>query len=193
MTVRPQLALLLLALSFAPLLPASEGVSRQEVLAAIQAAEASRGRTFPRGSCVSALQIGAPLREGLAEGFQVTEIKFDPVLRQARFLLRSKVDRKSPPFYAWCGFRSEAAGAPSAATRAVTLSGSSELQSLGPVLVDVHRAARLYLHAQNTAAVLLVKPLQSGHKDESVRVRLPLHGKMIEARVVGADALEATF
>jgi len=186
MASRVKIALSFALLAMLPRLQASENASKAEVLAAIQAAEASRGRPFPKGSCESDLQVGASLPQTGA-GLVVTSFTFDPALGQVRFLLRSKDDRKAPPFYAWCSYQVD--GTPSGSESSIRVPE----KALGPVLVDVHRAARLYLHSPNGAAVLTVKPLQSGRQDERVRVRLPLHGKMLEARVIGPDALEAAF
>jgi len=187
------LAALLLLLAGLPGLRAAENVSKAQVLAAIEAAEASRGRTFPQGSCSAELQIGATSLSNPSAGLIVTQIKFDPALGQARFLLRARGESKAPPFFAWCSYQADDAREPAARNRPSVASVASAEHSLGPVLVDVHRAARLYLHSPNSAAVLAVKPLQPGHKGELIRVRLPLYGKMIEARVTGTDTLEATF
>lgn len=181
------------ALLLLPRCIAAESISKAEVLAAIQAAIQSRGHAFPAGQCQSALQMASTIPQSGAPGLVVTEIKFDSALRQATFLLRSRQNPNAPPFYAWCSYQAESLAAIQRQQVAPRLSLVNNQQSLGPVLVDVHRAAQLFLHSEHGAAVLRVKPLQCGHKGERIRVRLPLHGKMIEARVVGEDALDAAF
>jgi len=181
-----------LALAILPQARAAEGVSKREVLSAIQSAIESHGYSFPKGSCGQDLQLGTLLPEKASAGLVVEEIKFDRGLGQARFLLRLKNDPKTPPFFAWCSFQSEnareiaAPKQPQPATR-------EEISALGPALVDVRRPAQLYLHSAHSATVLRVKPLQSGHMDERIKVRLALTGKTLEARVVAQDALEASF
>ena len=177
-------ALLLAFLAVPPRVPAVENALNAQVLAAIQAAEASRGREFPRGNCVGTLQIGAALPQDSA-AVVVTQIRYDAALGQTRFLLHSRNNRKAPPFYAWCSYPTDAARP--------ALSATEEDAALGPVLVDPHRSAQLFLHSEHGSALLTVRPLQSGRKDELIRVRLPLHGKMIQARVARYDALEASF
>jgi len=193
MTSSFKFALCLGLVSVLPEAKAAENVSKSDVLAAIHAAEASRGHAFPEDACGNSLQLGTTTANSGASGLIVTEIKFDSGLRQARFLLRSRANRKAPPFYAWCGYPADNAREPSPSPKSSALTAVTENDSLGPLLVDVHRSAQLYLHSQDSAAVLRVKPLQSGRKDDRIRVRLPLHGKMIEALVVGQDSLDAAF
>ena len=182
----------LLALTLLPQARAGETVSKSDVLAAIQLAVESRGQAFPRGTCSQQLQMSATLPASAVHGLVVEEIRFDRGLGQARFLLRAKNDPKTPPFYAWCNYQSDAANQVVAA-KTQTRATSPEISALGPALVDVRRPAQLYLHSTHSATVLVVKPLQSGHKDERIKVRLALTGKTIEARVVAQDALDATF
>jgi len=166
---------------------------RAEVLAAIDAAMESRGFTFPKGACSEQLELGAAIPDGSGTRFVVTGMKFDSGLGQARFLLRASGNRKAPPFYAWCKFQGSAALESRGQKNAQSVAGGSEDAALGPVLVDVHRTASLYLHSESSATVVSVRPLQCGHRDERVRVRLPLHGKTVEARVVGKDLVEVAF
>jgi hypothetical protein len=172
---------------------AAESASKAEVLTAIRTAMESRGYAFPKGACNQELELNVTIPEGSAAGLMVASMKFDSGLGQARFLLRSRGNRKTPPFYAWCTFAGTGARAAVAQQNDARVSSQSEESALGPVLVDVHRTANLYLHSEHSATVMRVRVLQNGHRDERVRVRLPLHGKTVEARVVGEDAVEATF
>lgn len=188
-----KLAIFLAAALLLPRGIAAESVSKAEVLAAIHAAMASRAHIFPPGRCRSPLEMAATIPKSGTGELVVTEIKFDSGLQQATFLLRSRQNPNAPPFYAWCSYQAQPLKINSLPSDASQLSQESRQQLLGPVLVDIHRSAQLFLHSEHGAAVLHVKPLQCGHKGERIRIRLPLHGKMIDARVVGEDALEAAF
>jgi len=192
MTNRCQLALVLALLAASPSLPAAENAANAQVLAAIDASRTARGGKFPRGNCAGTLQIGTALPQGSA-GFVVTESKFDAALGQAQFLLQSRSNHKAPPFYAWCAYQADSTDDSSTLKTGSMLSATGEEGTLGPVLVDTRRVARLYLRSQHSSAILSVQPLQSGRNGELIRVRLPLHGKMMQARVAGQDTLEAAF
>jgi hypothetical protein len=193
MRIAGKFAAWLLPLMLLPQFAAAGNASKTEVLAAIQAAMESRGYAFPKGACSTLLELNVTIPDGSGTGLMVASMKFDSGLGQARFLLRLRGNRKAPPFYAWCTFAGTGARAGAAEKRGATLSSQSEESELGPVLVDVHREAKLYLHSEHSATVVLVRVLQNGHKDERVRVRLPMHGKTVEARVMGEDEVEATF
>ena len=183
----------LLPLILLPQCAIAENASNAEVLAAIQTAMESRGYAFPKGACSTELKLNMTIPEGSDGGLTVVSMELDSGLGKARFLLRSRGNRKSPPFYAWCTFAETGARATVGRKSSETVNAGSEESALGPVLVDVHRTANLYLHSEHSATTVRVRVLQNGHKDERIRVRLPLHGKTVEARVVGEDALEATF
>jgi Chaperone for flagella basal body P-ring formation len=197
MRIQGKVAAMLLPLMLLPLMlphrATAGSASKAEVLAAIHAAMESRGYAFPKGVCSQELELNVTIPEGSGAGLMVASMKFDSGLGQARFLLRSRGNRKAPPFYAWCTFAGTAGVRTSALEGRETARAGAEESALGPVLVDVHRAANLYLHSEHSATVMRVRVLQNGHKGERIRVRLPLHGKTVEARVVGEDAVEATF
>jgi hypothetical protein len=193
MSIKGKFAAWLLPLMLLPQCGAAANASKAEVLAAIQAAMASRGYAFPKGVCSEELELNVTIPEGNGAGLMVASMKFDSGLGQARFLLRSRGNRRAPPFYAWCTFAGTGTRTTDVAKSGETVNTGSEESALGPVLVDVHRTANLYLHSEHSATTVRVRVLQNGHKDERIRVRLPLHGKTVEARVVGEDALEATF
>jgi hypothetical protein len=193
MKVKGKFAAWLLPLMLLPQCAAAANASKAEVLTAIRAAMESRGYAFPKGTCSQELELNVTIPEGSGSGLMVASMKFDSGLGQARFLLRSRGNRKAPPFYAWCTFVGTGGRATVAEEHDSKMSSQSEETALGPVLVDVHRTANLYLHSEHSATTVRVRVLQNGHKDERVRVRLPLHGKTVQALVVGEDALEATF
>jgi hypothetical protein len=193
MRIKGKIAAWLLPLFLLPQCAAAGNASKKEVLAAIQTAMASRGYAFPNGACSSELELNVTIPDGSGPGLVVASMKFDSGLGQARFLLRLRGNRKTPPFYAWCTFAGTGGAGTIARKSGEAVSAGNEESALGPVLVDVHRTANLYLHSEHSATMVRVRVLQNGHKDERVRVRLPLHEKTVEARVVGPDAVEATF
>ena len=189
----PLLPLILLPLMLLPQCAEAGSASKAEVLAAIQTAMGARGYAFPKGACSQELELNVTIPEGSGAGLIVASMKFDSGLGQARFLLHARGNRKAPPFYAWCTFAGTRGRETVDQKNDANSSLRSEESALGPVLVDMRRTANLYLHSDHSATVIRVRVLQSGHRDERVRVRLPLHGKTVEARVVGLDAVEATF
>jgi len=172
---------------------AGEGVPRAKLRAAVDAAVASRRYALPAGTCDGALRTDVSINAENSASLVVTQIKYDRALGQAMFLLRPNNDPAVPPFYVRCTFRAASLPATQIAHAPVPPPNAPEEKSLGAVLVNVRRTARLYLVSENSRAVVTVRVLQSGHRGERVRVRLPLHGKTLAARVVGLDALEASF
>ena len=172
--------------------PAADG-ARGRILAALQTAMASRGHAFPKGACRNELQIGEDVTDRGAGRLLVAGMTFDNGLGQARFLLRSLDHPKNPPFYVWCSPVGGAATESREPASRLREAASEEQAKPEPVLVDIHRAARLYLHSANSATTVSVRPLRPGHQGDSIPVRMPLHGTTFYARVVGQDTLEATF
>ncbi|HET7108450.1 MAG TPA: hypothetical protein VFI38_16675 [Candidatus Acidoferrum sp.] len=193
MRIKEKFAAWSLALLLLPQFAVAERASKAEVLATIQAAMQSRGYALPKGACSQDLELNVVIPEGSGAGLTVASMKFDNGLGQARFLLRLRGNRKAPPFYAWCTFAGTRSRETAVEKKSQAASAGSEESALGPVLVDIHRMAKLYLHSEHSSTVVVVRVLKSGRMDERVRVRLPLHGKTLEARVVGPDAVEATF
>ncbi|HUL15553.1 MAG TPA: hypothetical protein VLV88_06130 [Terriglobales bacterium] len=62
-----------------------------------------------------------------------------------------------------------------------------------PVLVDPRYPARLLLISEDAEISLPVRPLQKGHRGDSIRVRMPQNGRTFFARVTGRGTLEASF
>jgi hypothetical protein len=193
MSIGRKLAMWLLPFTLMPRFAEAESASKAHVLAAIQTAMESRGYAFPKGACSRELELNVTIPEETATTLIVASIKFDSGLGRARFLLRSRENRKAPPFYAWCTFAATGRRTTVVQEGDSKVSSQSEESALGPVLVDVRRTASLFLHSENSATVVRVRVLQSGHMDDRVRVRLPLHGKTLTARVVGKDAVDSTF
>jgi hypothetical protein len=62
-----------------------------------------------------------------------------------------------------------------------------------PVLIAAGKTGALWLHSENSSIVVQVQALQAGHAGETIRVRLPLSGKTLRARVGSEGQLEAAF
>lgn len=125
----------------------------------------------------------------------VTRLTFDPILHLARFRLRLRSVAGVAPFDVTARIPSQATG-PARPPSAKTLASPNVLNSSADgaiILVDPRQSARLHLHSADANMLLAVQPLQRGRLDETIRVRLRSSGKTLQARVVGANALDATF
>jgi flagella basal body P-ring formation protein FlgA len=78
-------------------------------------------------------------------------------------------------------------------TQPVSGPNASALSAKSVVLVDPRQLARLHLHSANSTMLLLVRPLQTGHINETIRVRLVASGRTLQAKVIAANSLDATF
>jgi hypothetical protein len=70
---------------------------------------------------------------------------------------------------------------------------SAEESPAAPILVEPKTVARLHLHSSESDMMLEVRPLERGALDQTIRVRLTSSAKTLQARVIGANALDATF
>jgi flagella basal body P-ring formation protein FlgA len=69
-----------------------------------------------------------------------------------------------------------------------------DANQLGAVtLVEPRNPAILYLSSSEMQMSLDVTPLEKGVLNQTIRVKLPVTGKVLQARVVGSRRLEATF
>jgi len=164
---------------------------RQQIWRAVYEMAAMRRMRFPQNLRAEDIQWAAPFML-LADGspLEVQSVSVDRLLNQLRFRLRFAHHTEAPSFYAWCPLPA-AQGAPpnSDASHA----GGPAKHSDATALVSVRRPATLQLHAQNSSAVVRVRPLESGDIGETVRVRVLGNGHMLVARVAGRDLLEAAF
>jgi hypothetical protein len=62
-----------------------------------------------------------------------------------------------------------------------------------PILVEPKTIARLHLHSSESDMMLDVRPLERGALDQTIRVRLTSSAKTLQARVIGANSLDASF
>jgi hypothetical protein len=130
---------------------------------------------------------------------QVQEIFVDLVSRQARFRLAADSQPRSVPFEALATlpehnlFPASAGSVTLAAAGSLHGAGSDADGAKAPVLIAAGQSARLWLHSENSSIVVDVKALQAGRAGELIRVRLPLGGNILRARVTGAQQLDAIF
>ena len=118
---------------------------------------------------------------------EVTQMTFDESIRRARFRLWPRNASGTLPFYVTAPIKTEKSSQPISAPSASALSAKSA------VLVDPRQLARLHLHSANSTMLLLVRPLQPGHLNETIRVRLVASGRTLQAKVIAANSLDATF
>jgi hypothetical protein len=174
---------------------AGRTLTRDEVFAAIQSALAKNpSARLPQFQAEDlAFQSDIEVPEGTA-GLEVTQLSFDPALARARFRIWPHASRGTLPFIVTARTPAEHSDATtSSASRPVTSKYPASLPSIGPVLVDPRQIARLHLHSQNLEMLLAVRPLQPGHLDETIRVRLAASGRTFRARVVALNYLDAVF
>jgi hypothetical protein len=169
-------------------------LNREEVARAMQAALSSSGKTAPFAVRSEAVELQAAISAPSGDArLAVTEMCFDKQTGRMRFRLRPAASLKTPQFYAW--YSPEEDWSPRLSPR---LPGALSHSPAGApnaaaTLVEPRRLARLYLHSANMSTVLLVRPLQSGQNGETVRVRIPVNGRTLLARVVGVDLVDAGF
>jgi hypothetical protein len=118
---------------------------------------------------------------------EVTQMTFDESIRRARFRLWPRNASGTLPFYVTAPIKTEKSTQPVSGPNASVLSAKSA------ILVDPRQLARLHLHSANSTMLLLVRPLQAGHLNETIRVRLVASGRTLQAKVIAANSLDATF
>ena len=168
-------------------------ITREEVAAAINDALGHAG--IPGGEEIRPgdITFSAPVMTSAASpDLEVLRFDMDPAIQEAKFVLRSRAERRSPPFVVTAHSANlESAASPREknvpANTASALSGSI-------VLVRPGQLARMFLVSGTTMQLQLdVVPLESGRLGQEIRVRIPGKTKILQAEVVGAGQLEARF
>ena len=128
-------------------------------------------------------------------GLIVTQAAYDQFIGRARFRLRAKSAPCVLPFFVTVKLGTAAPVLPYAhnLVNIVAHSSSSIVGSSAQILVSTDRPARLHLHSPNMDVLLQVLPLQKGHLDDVIRVRLLGTGRIMQARVTAAGFLDATL
>jgi hypothetical protein len=174
-------------------------IPRQDIFAAIQSAVSGRQdlglATLDPSDLAEGSAIQLPPGYG---GLQVTQVAFDPYIGRMRFRLLPKGDAGALPFYVTAKMPAafaEGEGQPSKAPprTPTSLGSSAKSNPAATPLVTTTRLAHLHLHSADMNMTLEVIPLQRGYLNKVIRVRLPKSGKTLQARVIGADDLDATL
>jgi len=118
---------------------------------------------------------------------EVTQMTFDESIRRARFRLWPRNAPGTLPFYVTAPIRPEKSPQP------ISGSNTSALSANSAVLVEPRQLARLHLHSPNSTMLLVVRPLQPGRLNETIRVRLVASARTLQARVIAANSLDAAF
>jgi len=118
---------------------------------------------------------------------EVSQMTFDESIRRARFRVWPRNASGTLPFYVTAPIRREKSPPP------ISGSNTSALSANSAVLVEPRQLARLHLHSPNSTMLLVVRPLQPGRLNETIRVRLVASGRTLQATVIAANSLDATF
>ncbi len=167
-------------------------IAKEDVLQVMQSYLDVHSNGVPEKITVDqiSLQASISVPEGVTR-LNVSEYAFDNLLGCARFRITSSSNPKAPPFYAWLSTPRPSHHGDSA-NYSHTARDTSRAPN-APAPVESRRTALLYLHSENSSAMLSVRPLQSGSIGETIRVRVPTNGHTLLARVTGLDRLEAAF
>jgi hypothetical protein len=195
---------------------ASRPVTREEVVAAIQAALRRNGlpgraaldtkldteldpETVHFSPAVTVAATDAKL--------EVRRIDFDAALQQDRFLLASAADPRALPFVvlaerpsaareespAVASDRPRDASDLESALRAARPANNSAIPAGGIPLVEPKKIAKLHVISGSMQMFLQVLPLEKGTLDETVRVKVAGSGQILRGRVIAPGQLEAQF
>src|SRR5271154_2598529 len=175
---------------------ASRLLTPEDTLAAIQSALAGNSSPALPLLRLENIELEAAVRIPIGDPLlQVTQTVFDPFIGRARFRLRSRAFPSLLPFYVTARVPSSLPVQQSE----FQLLGASfpsvlpNFPALSPVLVEPARLATLHLHSPNASSFLTVKALQPDRLGDTIRIRIPGKAKTLQARVIAADALDATF
>lgn len=125
---------------------------------------------------------------------EVVGLAFDKTLQVAQFRLKIQGAANADPICVRVRMPALSSYGRQPIPTKRTLVGLNEKQIGKPeVLVDPKTIARLHLHSAESDMVLDVRPLERGALEQTIRVRLASSAKTLQARVVGPNALDATF
>jgi Chaperone for flagella basal body P-ring formation len=180
-------------------------ISRQDLADAIRAA--LRNNDLPGASNVRAqdLHFAAPAVVPADAQWEVRRIDFDAALGQARFVLASRTDPSVLPFWVTLpargtngrGFTAFASGVTTAgdlgAESAAVRPMAARLAGRGQVIVQPGKPVRLHVVSGTLQMFLEVFPLERGALHQTVRVKLPGSGRVLQGQVIAPGLLEAAF
>jgi flagellar basal body P-ring formation chaperone FlgA len=186
---------------------ASRPVTREEVVAAIQAALRRNGLPGRTTLDPEDVHFSPAVTVAATDAkLEVRRIDFDAALQQDRFLLASAADPRVLPFLVLAERPSVVREEPSAggseghdgrdlesALREARPANNSAAFAEGMALVEPKKIAKLHVVSGNMQMFLQVLPLEKGALDETVRVKVAGSGQILRGRVIAPGQLEAQF
>jgi hypothetical protein len=173
---------------------AGRNLSGAEIWAAIQRYLATRPASTIRNVRSEDLQLDSGFSIPAAAKIEVTRVTFDRALRFAQFHLQVEGAENADPICVRARMPSQFASDPSPIANVLTFTRARLSPATKPqMLVSPKTIARLHLHSADSDMMLDARPLQPGALDQTIRVRLASSAKTLQARVVGKNALDASF
>jgi hypothetical protein len=187
---------------------ASRPVTREEVVAAIQAALRRNGLPGRATLDPENVHFSPAFTVAATDAkLEVRRIDYDAALQQDRFLLASAADPRVLPFLVLAERPSAARDESSAgangergnatdlesALRAARPANNSAAFAGGIPLVEPKKIAKLHVVSGSMQMFLQVLPLEKGGLDETVRVKVAGSGQILRGRVIAPGQLEAQF
>lgn len=185
----------------------SRPVTREEVVAAIQAALRRNGLPGRAALDPEDVHFSPAITVAATDAkLEVRRIDYDAALQQDRFLLASAADPRVLPFLVLAERPSATRDEPSAggserrdardletALRAARPANNSAISVGGMALVEPKKIAKLHVVSGSMQMFLQVLPLEKGALDETVRVKVAGSGQILRGRVIAPGQLEAQF
>jgi hypothetical protein len=187
---------------------ASRPVTREEVVAAIQAALRRNGLPGRAALDPETVHFSPAVTVAATDArLEVRRIDYDAALDQDRFLLASAADPRALPFLVLAERPSSAREESSAvgndkprdardlesALRAARPANNSAISAGGIPLVEPKKIAKMHVVSGSMQMFLQVLPLEKGALDETVRVKVAGSGQILRGRVIAPGQLEAQF
>jgi hypothetical protein len=176
---------------------AARPITSEKVFDAIQKALLKNGLTDFLSLNLEDISLDARILVPRQEiHLEVTQITFDDLLGCARFRIWIPSSPSISPFYATARLSNSVSSRAFRVVRSPSILPVSiprAMPAVSPVLVRAGFFARLHLHSANSSLLLRVTPLQNGHLDDLIRVRLPANGHVLQARVLSIGVLDANF
>jgi hypothetical protein len=173
---------------------AARTLSQHDIWAAVERYLAAHPASAIRYIHPSDLRLAGGFSIPPESRIEVTKVTIDRALHLAQLHLKVEgAPDSSNPIYASVRLSSLPANdaLPIAGRKSIRV--NVKQNSSQPILVEPKKIARLHLHSSESDMIVEVRPLEPGALDQTIRVRLASSAKTLQARVVGANALDATF
>jgi hypothetical protein len=177
-------------------------VTQPEVVAALNAA--LKANSFPGNPVIDGNDVNYSAQIKVAADdalLHVRRVDFDASIQQARFLVVTGADPRALPFLVTARLKSDADGSGAGnATAAIMASGPSvdPQHSVAPldqgdVVILKGKPARLRITSGSMQMIVDVVALEPGAVHQTIHVRVPGSGRVLQGQVVSAGHLEAQF